>query len=110
MKLRILSLGVVATHQWITLLPNLDDPRSISDFDAFVYDPVALQGLQISGTTYLRRQKELDDLIKKKGGVIVCMLRPSQQIAVAGLGGGPMRNSDLNPSHKYLRRILRQPR
>lgn len=95
MKLRILSLGFAAAHQSITVLPNLDDPRSISDFDAFVFDPNAVQGTQISHATALRRRKELAELINKKGGIIVCILRPSHQVSVAGHAGAPKHNYHL---------------
>jgi hypothetical protein len=45
MKLRILSYGFSASHSAITHLPNFGDAITISDYDAFVFDPLGFQGI-----------------------------------------------------------------
>jgi hypothetical protein len=82
MKKRILSFGVVATHDLVTAMGNLNDALSISDYDAFVYDPVALQPQGVSPENYSRRQAEIRDLIAQKGGVAICLLRPKSFVSV----------------------------
>ncbi len=73
MKKKILNLGVTATHSLITVLGGgLNEPRSISEFDAFLFDP---NGVGATQEAYFRRQREVQDLIAKKGGVVVCLLR-----------------------------------
>ena len=77
MKLRILNFHVTATHDLISTLGSIAEPVSISDFHAFIYDPAG--GLMTPGTSSLdtqRRQAEIRDLIHKKGGIVVCILRP----------------------------------
>jgi hypothetical protein len=79
-KRRILNYGLAATHELIKTLdggPNSE--QSISDFDALVFDPYALRG--IHPESYGRRQNEIHDLVNRKGGIVICLLR--QQI---GLG------------------------
>jgi len=39
MKLRILNFGIPATNDRIIKLENPFHPTSVSDFDAFVFDP-----------------------------------------------------------------------
>jgi hypothetical protein len=76
-KKRILNLGLPATHDLITNLGGgLNDALSISDFDAFVFDPPILQQSGVSYDAYVRRQHEIRDLLAGKGGVVVCLLRP----------------------------------
>jgi hypothetical protein len=41
-KKRILNFGFPATHTSITVLGSFADAVSISDFDAFVFEPSAL--------------------------------------------------------------------
>jgi hypothetical protein len=83
---RILSFGVRATHARITMLTNFDDPVCLSDYDALVFDPLALRNVQVLGTSFFRRQAELGDLIKRKGGLLVCILRPPSQVQVVNSG------------------------
>jgi hypothetical protein len=88
MKKRILSFGVAATHESITSLGNFNDAMSISDFDAFVFDPLALQQQgPIPNEAFTRRQHEIHDLISRKGGVVLCLLRPRAYIGF-NQGGG----------------------
>jgi hypothetical protein len=86
MKKRILSFGVAATHESIASVGNFSDAMSLSDFDAFVLDPLALQGA-ISNETYSRRQNQIHDLIALKGGVVLCLLRPKAYIGFSQGGG-----------------------
>jgi hypothetical protein len=60
---------------------------SISDFDAFVLDPMALQQSGISFETHTRRQIEIHDLVKIKGGVVICLMRPKANIGFITGGG-----------------------
>src|SRR5262245_45786210 len=76
MKARILSYGISATHDSITLLSTLESPISLSDFDAFVIDPEVLTRSQQSFETLQRRQKEITDLLTRKGGIVIWMVRP----------------------------------
>jgi hypothetical protein len=85
-KRRVLNLGIAATHGLIESLGTLNQPLSISDFDAFVFDPTAvLQGGQ-DVATFIRRQNEIRDLLGVKGGVVVCLLRQPQPIGVSIVG------------------------
>jgi hypothetical protein len=88
-KKRILNFRISGTHSSIVDLPRLNDPRAISDFDAFVFDPngfVESGGLDLGH--FLRRRKELRDLIVLKGGIVICLLRPELRtgVNVPGLG------------------------
>ena len=76
MKKRILNFGVTATHNLITVIPSPGDVVSISDSDAFVFEPGFLLQNRISPDDYFRRQREIRDLVVLKGGVAVCLLRP----------------------------------
>jgi hypothetical protein len=76
MKKRILSFGIPATHEQITFLPSVNDEMSMSDFDALVFDPQIIAGTKIPLPTYLRRQREIKDLVTAKGGIVICLLRP----------------------------------
>lgn len=73
MKLRILNLGISATHESIVTIENLGVPIAISDSDAFVFDPDRTTGTD--QTVFNRRRAEVRDLLLKKGGVILCLLR-----------------------------------
>jgi hypothetical protein len=79
-KKRILSFGFPATHASITLLGNFSEPVSVSDFDAFVFDPSFLQALGVNTQDYVRRQNEIRDLVAGKGGVVVCPMRPNYSL------------------------------
>jgi hypothetical protein len=76
MKTRILNYGVDATHDLISRLTLLSEPTSISDFHAFLYNPAKLHVPGVSSTDFQRRQAEIRDLVLKKGGIVVCVLRP----------------------------------
>ncbi len=77
---------MAATHDAITPLPNIENALSISDFDAFVIDPNILAGAP-TPETFQRRRGELQDLLEKKGGMIICVLRPNNlQGVVQGVG------------------------
>jgi len=87
MKRRILNLGVAATHELITGLGNLNDPVSLSDFDAFIFDPYTLQQSGVSPDNYIRRQNEIRDLVAGKGGVVVCLMRQNVPIGFTAPSG-----------------------
>lgn len=71
MKKRILTYGISAVHDSITSLSDFADAVSLSDFDAFVFEPDAL-----TPTAWQRRQAELRELLNEKGGIAICVLRP----------------------------------
>jgi hypothetical protein len=72
---RILNRGIYATHKLIVELPSLNSDVSISDFDAFVFDPLSLTPVNIEN--FGRRQKEIRDLVAQKGGIAISLLRQS---------------------------------
>jgi hypothetical protein len=89
LKKRILNFRIAATHPSIVDLPRVNDPRAISDFDAFAFDPSGM--LESNGLTvdsFLRRRQELRDLIHLKGGIVVCLLRPEVRTGVPIPGFG----------------------
>jgi hypothetical protein len=86
MKRRIVSFGVAATHDLITLLTSFGDVRSVSDFDAFVIDPFAQINLALGRPEFERRQREIRDLINRKSGIVICLLRPDRHVSVSVLG------------------------
>src|SRR5690349_13513681 len=80
MKRRILSYRLTATHNLITELSSFNDPVSLSDYDAFVLDINALVTEGSNSTIFSRRQNEVRELLLLKGGVIVAVLRPNDQL------------------------------
>jgi hypothetical protein len=86
MARRILSFGVAATHARIMKLTNFNDAVCLSDYEAFVFDPNIFRNAQISASTFFRRQAELGDLIQRKGGLLICFLRPPSQVNLMGSG------------------------
>src|SRR5712692_5054293 len=82
MKPRVLSFHVPAIHSSITALSSINDPLSISDFDAFIFDPEGLRGEGLAASL-ARRQIELHDVVRQKGGIVVCILRRNE-----GFSGG----------------------
>jgi hypothetical protein len=86
-KKRILNFGVPASHELITGLGGFNDPVSISDFDAFVFDPITLRQIGVSSENYARRQAEIRDLVDEKGGVAICLMRQNDPVDVAVAGG-----------------------
>src|SRR2546427_2837629 len=86
MKLRILNYRMPTTHSSITPLVDFSDPVSISDFDAFIIDPNGFAGVAPASIDYFRRMNELNDLVHLKGGIVICVLRPNDQIGVSGMG------------------------
>ncbi|HET8923939.1 MAG TPA: hypothetical protein VFN26_13200 [Candidatus Acidoferrum sp.] len=83
---RILSFGVGATHARMTRLTNFEDTVCLSDYEALVFDPFALRNAQVNAAAFFRRQAELGDLVQRKGGLVVCFLRPPSQIQLLGSG------------------------
>ncbi len=98
MKPKVLNYGLAATHPAIVNMSEFCNPVSISDFDAFVFDPDAfpfefrnrttarLPGhFRFSHDPYghminnaiLRRRVELMQLLMRKGGVVICPLLPN---------------------------------
>lgn len=86
MKVNILNWGVAATHDAIEALTNFGSNRSVSDYDAFVFDPFAQANLGLRRQDFDRRQREIRDLVSRNGGIVVCLLRPEAQVIVEGLG------------------------
>jgi len=82
---RILSFGVAATHARITALSAFGDVVSISDFDAFALDPHVLRA-GVNHEVLSRRQAEIRDLVQRKGGLLLCILRPPCQMQTT-MGG-----------------------
>ena len=73
---RILNFGLAATHSRITPLSEFESIVSVSDFDAFAFDPDALRALgRVGGATIQRRKSEIRDVIQRKGGLLLCVLR-----------------------------------
>jgi len=55
----------------------MNGAESASDFHAFVYDSAGLRSdRNYSSQDIQRRQMELRDLMHRKGGIVVCILRP----------------------------------
>ncbi len=88
MKLTVLNYRINATHSLITDLGSIRDSQSISDFDAFIFDPGALTvGESQDAGSFNRRKTELRELIHVKGGVILGFLRPTGFVGVPNLPG-----------------------
>jgi hypothetical protein len=85
MKRRILNLGVSATHDLIATLPHFNHVQSVSDFDAFIFDPSVLQQGGVNPESFFRRQGEIRDLLVRKGGVVICLLRQANPLGFNGL-------------------------
>src|SRR6267142_829712 len=83
---RILSFGVGATHARITKLTNFGDAVCLSDYEAMVFDPFVFHNSQVGAAAFFRRQSELGDLVQRKGGLLVCFLRPPSQVQVINSG------------------------
>ena len=85
---RILSLGVAATHARITSLATFGDPVSVSNYDALVYDPYFFRGMStiIDTATFVRRKGEVRDLVLRKGGLVLCVLRPQVMVQTSTSG------------------------
>jgi len=75
LKPRILNFGVTVAHESISTLGSLSDAIAISDYHAFVYNPSHLY-VGTNTNDLQRRTQEIVDLIKKKGGIVVSILRP----------------------------------
>ena len=84
MKRRILNYKIPAVHDSITALGTLSDNVSISDFDAFIFDPQGFQSEHIFFETFMRRQRELAQLIAIKAGLVICLLRPDGSVSIQG--------------------------
>jgi len=81
---RILNFGLEATHARISKLTSIEDPVCASDYEAFIYDPRILQGAQVGNLAFFRKQAELGDLVLRKGGLALCVLRPPSTLVVSG--------------------------
>lgn len=108
MRPRILSYRFTATHDWIAPLSGLSNDLSISDFDAFVFDPLTQEPMTFE--VFQRRVSELQDLIHKKGGIIICTLRPETNVGVPNLGEvgryGLLRATNAEVS-EFIRRFVK---
>lgn len=89
MKKHILNIGVSATHDLITTLGGLNEAPSISDFEAFAFDAMALVRMAITPLGYIRMQNEIRDLVAKKGGVVISLLRQVYPLGFAAGGRNP---------------------
>jgi hypothetical protein len=93
MRFRILNFGIPATNDRIITLDNPFSPTSISDFDAFVFDPDSTIAFLQAGhqkgrnnsivlnadqrhDALVTKQLQIRDLLLIKGGVVFCLLRP----------------------------------
>lgn len=109
MRPLILNLGLPATHARIVGLGAFTDPISISDYDALCFDPdsFAQQVMRLSRQigpvlfqaqlgehghevkeAILRRQREVSELLVRKGGLVLCVLQPSGVVFNAQGAGG----------------------
>ena len=76
MKLGVLSFGISITHGSIVPIPSLEEPQSITDFNAFILDPLVLGGAQISSPNFFRRQNELQQLVHLKMELLSALYGP----------------------------------
>jgi hypothetical protein len=83
-KLVVLSHGISITQSSIVPLSSLEDPQSITDFSGFIFDPLVLNGGAISSLNFFRRQNELEQLVKLKDGIVICILRPNSIVNIVG--------------------------
>jgi len=81
----MINFGVAATHELISPIRSLNEAPSISDFDAFAFDPSSFQQAGVTPENFFRRQREIRDLVTEKGGLIVCLLRPPVSLGFNGL-------------------------
>ena len=81
MARRILCFGLGAEHRRITNLASFEDRVSVTNYDAFAFDPNVLrdEGV-IDGAAFFRRQCEIRDLVRRKGGLVLCVLRPELRV------------------------------
>jgi hypothetical protein len=83
MKRRILNFRVPAKHHLITDLADFRHLLSISDYDALLIDPQALDS-GMTSDDLRRRIFEINDLLNLKGGIVICMLRQNWTLVVSG--------------------------
>jgi hypothetical protein len=102
MKHRILNFGSTATHDRITALENLAMPLSISDFDAFLIDPLVLSNVTTDHASFHRRRAEIRDLIARKRGMVICMMRVGRPTQVGPPTGLVSRYSLLDLAYPSL--------
>ncbi|HVB57077.1 MAG TPA: hypothetical protein VNE63_11695 [Candidatus Acidoferrales bacterium] len=86
MARQILSFGVPGTHPRISKLQNFEDAICLSDYEALVFDPFAISSVSVTNEVFARRQAEVKDLVQRKGGLLVCYLRPATGVQVVGRG------------------------
>lgn len=85
---RILNFGLAATHARVTNLGRFDDLDSVSNYDAFVFDPEAIRRLgNVPYAALDRRRAEVRDLVLRKGGLVVSLLRPPMAVQLVPGGG-----------------------
>jgi hypothetical protein len=89
MKRRVLSYGTSGTHSSISPLSDFGLALSISDYDAFILDPVALANHAFMPDILYRRRKELRDLVQVKGGIVICILRAEPLVNFGQAGVTP---------------------
>jgi hypothetical protein len=87
MKRRILNFNFPGTHESFKQLDDFNAAESVSDYHAFIFDPQALGAVQ--ALAFFRRRQELRDLVRIKGGIVICVLRPSTYIQVQNAGNLP---------------------
>jgi hypothetical protein len=85
MKERILTHRLEVTHNSISSLPAINAGMAITDYDAFVFDPAMLHFESMDRESLVRRQTEIVEIIRKKGGIIVCFLRQNTNINVPSM-------------------------
>ena len=86
MKLSILNWGVGATHEVIEASQSFTGNRSISDYDAFLLDPITQVNRGLVQQVFSGRQREILELVARKGGIVVCLLRAQAGVVVQPLG------------------------
>lgn len=85
MKFSVLSHGVAATHASIVDLQDFNDRRCLSDYDGFIFDPKAFPAHGVGADTHTRRQGELRQLVHRKGGLVIYVLRPKEGVKLIGV-------------------------
>lgn len=108
MRTRILSLGISATHDLITHLANLSDLTAISDFHAFAFDPLQMQGA--NPENFARKQGEIRDLLVEKAGIVICLLRQAHDLGFAVAGRRADAYSLLDQAASNVSTLIRSAR
>jgi hypothetical protein len=86
MAQRIANCGVITVkHVRVTNL-SFYEPTCFSDFEALIFDPAVITGARVPREAFLRRQAEVGDLVNRKGGLLVCVLRPPGSTTIVDAG------------------------